>query len=59
VARGRTTIVISHRLSIVRDADQICVLENGGIAEQGSHEELTLLGGSYARMFEVQANYYR
>ncbi|MGA3303128.1 MAG: ABC transporter ATP-binding protein [Methylovirgula sp.] len=59
VARGRTTIVISHRLSIVRDADQICVLEHGKITEQGSHEELTQLGGAYARMFEVQANYYR
>ena len=59
IARGRTTLIISHRLSNVRFADKICVLEDGGIVEEGSHEELMKMNRSYARMFKVQANYYR
>ncbi len=59
LAAGRTAILISHRFSTVRMADRICVLEDGGIAEAGSHEELIHRGGTYAHLFETQAQYYR
>ncbi len=49
-ARGRTTLVIAHRLSTVRDADQIAVLDGGRIVELGSHEELLLRRGAYAAL---------
>ncbi|MDQ3703595.1 MAG: ABC transporter ATP-binding protein/permease, partial [Chloroflexota bacterium] len=59
LTRDRMTLLISHRFSTVRLADHILVLENGRIAERGSHEELVALGGRYATLFEMQAGRYR
>jgi ATP-binding cassette, subfamily B, bacterial len=53
VSRGRTTITIAHRLSTVRDADQIAVLDGGRVVELGTHEELLLRGGRYADLVRV------
>ncbi|MET9434308.1 ABC transporter ATP-binding protein [Streptomyces sp. NPDC006551] len=52
--RGRTSFVIAHRLSTIRDADVILVMENGSIAEQGTHDELLATGGAYARLYADQ-----
>jgi subfamily B ATP-binding cassette protein MsbA len=49
--RGRTTLVIAHRLSTVLDADRIYVVDRGGIAEWGTHQELVASGGVYARLY--------
>jgi ATP-binding cassette subfamily B protein len=59
LAKGRTAILISHRLSTVRMADRILVLEDGRIVEGGTHDELLHHGGKYADLFETQARYYR
>lgn len=56
---GKMALFISHRFSTVRSADRILVLENGRIAEEGTHDELSVLGGRYAEMFEMQASSYR
>jgi ATP-binding cassette subfamily B protein len=54
VARGRTVVVIAHRLSTVRDADRIWVLENGTVSEAGTHDELADANGLYAALWRVQ-----
>ena len=56
VARGRTTLVIAHRLSTVVDAHEILVMEAGRIAERGTHAQLLAAGGRYARMWALQQN---
>ncbi|GGD18429.1 ABC transporter permease [Aquisalinus flavus] len=54
LTEGRTTIAIAHRLSTVRDADLICVMDRGQIVEQGTHEELLTRGGIYSRLAALQ-----
>ena len=54
LTENRTTIVIAHRLSTIRNAQKIIVLNNKGIAEQGTHEELIALDGNYANLYNKQ-----
>jgi ATP-binding cassette subfamily B protein len=54
VAEGKTTLVIAHRLSTVVDAHEILVMEQGRIAERGTHAQLLAQGGVYARMWALQ-----
>ncbi len=56
---GKMAVLISHRFSTVRMADRILVLEHGRVIEQGSHQQLLALGGTYAELFELQAAGYR
>jgi ATP-binding cassette subfamily B protein len=59
LAIGKTAILISHRMSTVRMADRIYVLDAGRIVESGAHDELLRRRGAYANLFETQARYYR
>ncbi len=52
--KARTSIIISHRISTVRDADQIVVLDEGRVVEKGRHDELIRLGGHYAELYKKQ-----
>ncbi len=52
--RGRTTLVIAHRFSTIRNADRILVMSGGRIVEQGKHEELWERNGEYRRLYEIQ-----
>ena len=54
VMKGRTAIIISHRISTVRDADQIVVLDAGRVVEKGRHDELIRMGGHYAELYKKQ-----
>ena len=52
--KGRTSFIVAHRLSTIRDADVILVMNNGSIIEQGTHESLLSLGGFYASLYNSQ-----
>ena len=52
---GRTTLVVAHRLSTIRDADQVLVMDGGGIVERGTHDELLAMKGLYARLVSLQS----
>lgn len=54
VMRGRTTFIIAHRISSIKHADEILVLENGKIIERGKHHELIQRNGAYKRIFDIQ-----
>lgn len=54
--KGRTVITIAHRLSTIRDADKIIVLKGGVVAEEGNHDQLMALGGTYAELYRIQFN---
>jgi len=54
LSRGRTTIVVAHRLSTIKNADEIIVLTDKGIEEKGNHEELLSKGGIYAELYNSQ-----
>ena len=56
---GKTSVFISHRLASTRFCDRILFLQDGIIAEEGTHEDLLALGGEYAKLFEVQSRYYQ
>jgi ATP-binding cassette subfamily B protein len=59
MTEGKTALLISHRLSTVRIADRIAVIDDGKVVEFGDHESLMRVGGMYGEMFMMQARRYR
>lgn len=59
MTRGKSSLYISHRLASTRFCNRIILIDDGEIAEEGTHEELLKLGGKYAEMYEVQSKYYK
>ena len=57
--RGRTALIVSHRLGLARRCDRIVVLSGGRVAEEGTHAELLARGGDYAALWSAQAQWYR
>ena len=58
LSHGRTVIVVAHRLSTVKGADEIAVVDENGIIERGTHDELIAKGGEYARLYSYQFKQY-
>ncbi|MPM68174.1 Lipid A export ATP-binding/permease protein MsbA [bioreactor metagenome] len=54
ITKGKTTIIIAHRLSTLRDADNLIVIENGKMTESGTHTELLLKKGTYSKLYKLQ-----
>ena len=59
LTEGITTVIISHRLSMTKNVDQIFYLEDGKIAESGTHEQLCAMGGRYAALWRAQTEKYQ
>lgn len=59
MTEGKSSVYISHRLASTRFCDRIVMIGDGGICEEGTHEELLARGGRYAGLYEVQSKYYR
>jgi ABC-type multidrug transport system fused ATPase/permease subunit len=57
--RGRTVLVIAHRLSTVVNADKICVISKGQVVEEGNHVQLLELGGAYSQLMKTQVKSYK